>query len=136
MKCARCSTLTESTWRTPVRSRVRSNVRIDGVACGRSQNPCAARAIRRAWSWVRDSTGDVSRGSRQVEQLLAHGVHDGLHAGVQLQLLQDVADVVLDGVLGDEELLGDLTVVEALGHQPEHLELALGEAQRRPLLAL
>src|SRR6478735_8514726 len=46
--------------------------------------------------------------SGQVEELLAHGVHDCLHAGVELQLLQDVADVVLDRVLGDEQLLGDL----------------------------
>src|SRR5215218_9668382 len=73
---------------------------------------------------------------RQVEQLLAHGVHDGLHAGVELELLQDVADVVLHGVLGDEELLGHLAVVEALGHQPQHLELALGEAEGRALLTL
>src|SRR6478735_8965730 len=74
--------------------------------------------------------------SGQVEELLAHGVHDGLHAGVELQLLQDVADVVLDRVLGDEQLLGDLTVVEPLGDEAQHLELAIGEPQGRALLAL
>ena len=39
-----------------------------------------------------------------VEELLADGVDDGLHAGVQVELLEDVPDVVLDRVLGDEEL--------------------------------
>ena len=48
MKWARCSTLTESTWSTPVRSTVRARVRIVGWSCGLSRNPCAASAIRRA----------------------------------------------------------------------------------------
>src|SRR6478735_7148091 len=142
MKWARCRTLTESTWRTPVRASVRSNVAIVGVAWGRSVKPWAARAIRRAWSCVSWSTRELNQmpptraGLRQVQQLLPHGVHDGLHAGVELQLLQDVADVVLDRVLGDEELLGHLTVVEPLGHEAQDLELALGEPQGRALLAL
>src|SRR6478735_8190873 len=145
MKCARWRTLTESTWRTPVRPSVRSNVAVVGVAWARSVKPWAASAIRRAWSRVSWSMGGTepdrtdtrgAPGSGQVQQLLAHGVHDGLHARVQLQLLQDVADVVLDRVLGDEELLGDLTVVEPLGHEPEDLELALGEPQGGALLAL
>ena len=33
-------------------------------------------------------------------------------------------DVLLDGALGDDELLGDRVVRAALGHQPEHLALA------------
>src|SRR5688572_4155073 len=49
-----------------------------------------------------------------LEKLLAHGVDDRLHARVQVELLEDVADVVLDGVLGDEELLRDVAVVAAL----------------------
>src|SRR3954465_6114703 len=48
MKCARCSTLTESTWITPVRARVRLSVRIVGGSCGGSRKPWAARATRRA----------------------------------------------------------------------------------------
>ena len=51
MKWARCSTLTESTWSTPVRSTVRARVRNVGWSCGLSRNPCAASAIRRACDW-------------------------------------------------------------------------------------
>ena len=59
-----------------------------------------------------------------VEELLAHGVDDGFHAGVEVQLLEDVAHVVLDRVLGDVQLVRDLAVAHALGHELEHLELA------------
>src|SRR3954454_17885852 len=72
----------------------------------------------------------------EVEQLLADGVDDGLHAGVEVQLLEDVAHVVLDRVLRDVELVGDLTVREALSHELEHLELAVGQLRRRDLLLL
>src|SRR3954451_17584760 len=72
----------------------------------------------------------------EVEQLLADGVDDGLHAGVEVQLLEDVAHVVLDRVLRDVELVGDLTVREPLGHELEHLELAVGQLRRRDLLLL
>ena len=54
MKWARWSTLTESTWSTPVRSRVRWKVRIVGTSWRRSRNPWAARAIRRAWAVLSD----------------------------------------------------------------------------------
>ncbi len=40
-----------------------------------------------------------------LEDLLAHGIDDGFHPGVQLQFLQDIADVVLHRVLGNEQLL-------------------------------
>jgi hypothetical protein len=55
---------------------------------------------------------------------------------VQLQLLEDVADVVLHGVLGDEELLGDVAVVQAARHELEHLELALGQPRGGHLVPL
>src|SRR6266487_3644693 len=55
--------------------------------------------------------------SLDVEELLLDRVHHGLHAGVQMQLVEDVADVVLHGVLGDEQLVGDVFVVEPLGHE-------------------
>ena len=44
-------------------------------------------------------------------------VHRRLHAGVQLKLLEDVADVVLDRVLGDEQLLTDVAVAQAPGDE-------------------
>src|SRR3712207_9411931 len=46
---------------------------------------------------------------------------------LQLELLEDVAHVVLHGVLADEQLAGDLAVVEPLGHEAEHLELSIGQ---------
>src|SRR5437763_1418624 len=71
-----------------------------------------------------------------LEELLADGIDDRLHARVQLQLLEDVADVVLDRVLADEQLLGDVTVVEALGDEAQNLHLAIGEPGGGHLLAL
>src|SRR5690606_6350798 len=66
--------------------------------------------------------------SRDVEEVLPDGVQHRFHAGVQLQLVKDVADVVLDGVLADEQLLGCRTVVEATRHQPQDFEFTIGEA--------
>jgi hypothetical protein len=40
--------------------------------------------------------------SAELDELLPHRHHHGFHPRVDLELLQDVADVVLDGVLGDE----------------------------------
>src|SRR4051812_40042680 len=73
----------------------------------------------------------VASASGDVEQLLADGVEYGLHARVQLELLQDVPDVVLDRVLGDEQLAGDLTVVPATGDETQYVEFALGQARGR-----
>ena len=47
------------------------------------------------------------------------------------QLAEDAAHVLLDGVLGDEQSLADRAVGAALGHQPEHVELALGQLVER-----
>ena len=48
MKWARCSTLTESIWSTPVRARVREKVRMVGVRWRGSRKPWATNAMRRA----------------------------------------------------------------------------------------
>jgi uncharacterized membrane protein len=72
----------------------------------------------------------------RVEKPFANGVHDRLHPGVQVQLLQDVAHVVLHGVLRDVQLLGHLLVAHPCGHQLEHLELPAREHRRRELLLL
>src|SRR5437763_4698277 len=71
--------------------------------------------------------------SLYVEQLLLDRVDHGLHPRVQMELVEDVPDVVLHGVLGDEQLVGDVLVVESLGHQPQDLELAVGELRRDAL---
>jgi hypothetical protein len=52
---------------------------------------------------------------------------DRLYAIAQVELLEDVGDVRLDGGLADVELLGDLSVGESVGDEPEDLQLARGE---------
>ncbi len=46
------------------------------------------------------------------------GDHDGLGAVAQVELLEEVGDVRLDGVLADDERCGDLAVGEAAGDEP------------------
>ena len=97
-----------------MRASVRENVRIVGAVWRGSRNPCATRAIRRAWARrqrrgtpaVSGRTDSAGAGTvtGDVEELLADGVHDRLHPRVQLELLEDVAHVVLHGVLADEQL--------------------------------
>ncbi|SNQ45832.1 hypothetical protein FRACA_1140006 [Frankia canadensis] len=52
---------------------------------------------------------------------------------MELELLQDVANVVLHRVLADVQLLGDVAVVHALGDEPQHLHLPVGEPGRGQL---
>src|SRR4051794_40246760 len=47
--------------------------------------------------------------------------------GGQIELLEDAAHVLFDGVLGDDELFGDALVRASLGHQREHLALTRRE---------
>src|SRR5438445_2775803 len=71
----------------------------------------------------------------QVDELLAHGVEHRLHARMEVELLEDVAHVVLDRVLRDVQPASDLTVGEPVGREAEHLELPVGELRtRRPLV--
>src|SRR5207248_10818479 len=51
--------------------------------------------------------------------------HDCLDAVAEVELLEDVGDVCLDGGVADVELFADLGVREAAGDQAEHVELAL-----------
>jgi hypothetical protein len=59
---------------------------------------------------------------------LADGPDGGFDAGPELELLQDVFDVDLDGPERQVQLAGDQLVAEALGEQAENLALARGEA--------
>src|SRR3546814_17752465 len=70
-------------------------------------------------------------GSVDVEELLAHGVHDGLHAGVQVQLLEDVQHVVLQGVLGDVEVSVELPVANPSSHELHHIEIGSAACRER-----
>ena len=55
------------------------------------------------------------------------GEDDRLDSVSRRELVEDMADVGLDGVLADDELAGDLGVREALRHQRENLELSRSE---------
>src|SRR5690606_13209758 len=52
---------------------------------------------------------------------------DGIVAGPEAGFVEDVADVVLDRVLGDEELLRDLLGGEPLGDLLQDLDLSPGQ---------
>ena len=49
----------------------------------------------------------------RLEEARLVGEHDRLDAVAEVELLEDVGDVRLDGRVADEELLGDLGVGEA-----------------------
>src|SRR3954452_24065534 len=53
--------------------------------------PCSLLAAQRLLHLLNRVSGGSAVGD--VEELLAHGVHDRVHAVAQLELLQDVADV-------------------------------------------
>ena len=66
------------------------------------------------WAWeISRAICTLTRRLGQVDDVLAQGVHHGLDPGVEVELLEDVAHVVLDGVLGDRQLAGDLPVAHA-----------------------
>jgi hypothetical protein len=53
-----------------------------------------------------------------------------LHAVAEIELLEDVCDVRLDGCLADVESLPDLGVREAVGNQAKDLSLTRSELVR------
>lgn len=55
------------------------------------------------------------------------GIEGGLGAVPERKLPENVGDVVLYGSLGDVEGPGDLPVRRSGGHEPQDLQLALGE---------
>src|SRR5688572_11742996 len=64
---------------------------------------------------------------RRLDPALADRVHDRLGAVVHGELPQDARHVVLDGLLGDRERVGDLLVRLALRDVVEDLDLARRE---------
>src|ERR1700694_3631918 len=65
--------------------------------------------------------------SLKLDQTLARGRDYGLQLGMDLQLLDDMADVPLDGVRGDAETLGHRGGVQALREQVQDVELSRRE---------
>jgi hypothetical protein len=55
------------------------------------------------------------------------GVGGGLDAVGEVELVEDVVEVAVDGAFGDAELVGDLAVAEALGDEVEDFLLAGAE---------
>jgi hypothetical protein len=55
----------------------------------------------------------------RLEEACLVGKHDGLDAVAEVELLQDVGDVCLDGGVADVELSRDLPVRQAAGDQAE-----------------
>src|SRR5487761_606455 len=70
-------------------------------------------------SWKRR----VANGGLQLDQSLARRGDDCLQLGVDLQLLDDVADVPLDGVRGESEPAGHGCRVKTFREQVQDVEL-------------
>src|SRR3954454_13165699 len=106
---------------------------------------CSPEAGLRAWVLFAHAT---CANSQRFGEDLVDGVHDGpareLGAAAQAGLVANAREVVLHRARGDVDLLRDLPVGEALGHQAEDLQLTRGElvvqvlglAARRPLVLL
>jgi hypothetical protein len=62
-----------------------------------------------------------------VEEAAAEGGGDGFGAIGGAGFRHDAPNVVADGVDADAELRGDLLVAQAVGAEPENIELAAGE---------
>src|ERR1700747_1442800 len=69
-----------------------------------------------------------------IHESVLNGVEAGPGAVVDPELGVDVFDVVVRGLAGDEQLLGDLAVGHPPCEQTKHLNLAFGQTGR-PLLA-
>src|SRR5688572_24960164 len=67
------------------------------------------------------------RSGRVLPQPGAAGASDGLGSVGDLELAEDDRDMVANRLLRQEELTGDPAVVEASGHQVEHLPLPLAQ---------
>src|SRR5690349_16806552 len=86
--------------------------------------PLIARSFPISWPSHRWAGRAGRLGRRDAD---AQGIERGLRATLQTELGENVADVRLDGLLGDMERARDFLVGLPLRQQPQHLDLALGE---------
>ncbi|MDR7349670.1 methylase of polypeptide subunit release factors [Glycomyces algeriensis] len=86
--------------------------------------PVIRRLVERGFLALRAQVGQDRLDAAVVVAVLA----------AQRQLREDVADVLLDRAVGDEELLADRLVGVALGHEAQDLLLARGEGRDRVVL--
>ncbi len=68
---------------------------------------------------------------KRLPQPIFDGIDGQLGAVVQVELGQQAADVRLDRLLADDQLVGDLAVAQSLRHLQQHLALALGDVAGR-----
>ena len=111
--------------------------------------PAAAACAASRTAWARSTARSRSRARAGGGTLVAradpaqarrkrqHGEDAAvvLGAAADAELGEDARDVLLDGVRGDDERLGDAAVRAALGHQLEHLALARRERLERVVAA-
>src|SRR4051794_12112109 len=64
---------------------------------------------------VRRSAGAAPRSGRAGDDVLAVGIRDSFGTAVDVQLLQQVLDVLPDGLRGDEQLAADLFLLTTAG---------------------
>ena len=106
-----------------------------------TRSASSSAASRATWSGSRSSSSHaagvrrLARRGRAGRDALGepgpHREHGGLDASFDPELAQDARDVVLHGARAEEEAFGDVGVVQALGDEPEDLDLAPGEVGGR-----
>jgi hypothetical protein len=76
--------------------------------------------------------------ARRRLEILENGQHApvGICGRRQVELSENARHVLLDGAVGDHELLGDRAVRSPLRHQAENLGLARGETSERIAFAV
>src|SRR5262249_53551037 len=69
----------------------------------------------------------------RIDEAVADRVASELHTVTHPELLEDVRTVAIDGLLADDERLGNLPVGVALGHELDHFGLSGGQRVARLL---
>jgi hypothetical protein len=83
------------------------------------------RTGRSSWWGSEICWGSLLRGVLSVGKVGSY-----LLAGVEVQLLEDVGDVVMNRVLGEHQFGGDLAIGQSSPHKDRYFLLATGEAGR------
>lgn len=76
-------------------------------------------------------TRHLSSGSGKWNEMVANSVESGLSARRDAELGVEVGEMVLEGVVGDDEASGDGGVRKAVDEEGEDLELARSQDARR-----
>src|SRR5215210_4876142 len=93
---------------------------------------CSSRTASRSWvTGGRRWLGPWPENGELRDQAQPLGLLHGLGAVAHAELAIERGGVLLDGVRGEEEPLGDLAVGRAARDEVEHLALALGQRRAR-----